>query len=190
MRYDTLEMAKEHCNACACRKGFAVIENITRRYAYIGELEKQQFSCNKFRKPKKENDGTELVFDLGLVLDPVPPDEDERANAELASVVAEIARQGPKKKEPLKRKRENIVQTDCKAKILLKLIDGRWEVIIFVPEHNHPLIQKPSLIKYLRSHSGIPREEKDFVKNSHNTNLTAGMFLPHEVTFFVMFNKF
>jgi hypothetical protein len=80
---------------------------------------------------------------------------------ELASVVVEIARQGPKKKEPLKRKSENIVQTNYKAKILLNLIDGRWEVIRFVPEQNHPLIQKPSLIKYLRSHSGIPREEKD-----------------------------
>jgi hypothetical protein len=59
--------------------------------------------------------------------------------------------------------------------MVVKLIDGRWEVITFMPEHNHPLIQKLSLIKYLKSHQGIPKEEKDFVKNLHSTNLTAGM---------------
>jgi hypothetical protein len=47
------------------------------RFAYIGDLEKQQFSCNKFRKPKEENDGAELVFDVGPVPDTVTPDEDE-----------------------------------------------------------------------------------------------------------------
>ena len=56
----------------------------------------------------------------------------------------------------------------------MKLIDGRWEVVQFVPEHNHPLVHKPSLTKYLRSHQGIPREEKDFLRNVHSTNLTAG----------------
>jgi hypothetical protein len=90
-------------------------------------------------------------------------------------VLVDIGSKGGKKKKAKIRKRENTVHTGCKAKMVVKLIDGRWEVIAFMPEHNHPLIEKPSLIKYLRSHQGIPKEEKDFVKNLHSTNLTAGM---------------
>jgi hypothetical protein len=90
-------------------------------------------------------------------------------------VLADIGSKGGKKKKPKIRKRENFIHTGCKAKMVVKLIDDRWEVITFMPEHNHLLIQKPSLIKYLKSHQGIPKGEKDFVKNLHSTNLTSGM---------------
>ena len=79
------------------------------------------------------------------------------------------------KKRSKKRKRDKIVQTGCKAKMVVKLIDGRWEVIYFVGEHNHPLVDKPSLTKYLRSHQGIPPEEKAFLTHLHNCNLTTGL---------------
>jgi hypothetical protein len=56
-----------------------------------------------------------LKFSVGLVLDPVSPDKDERENAELASVVVKIAEQGPNNKEPPKRKRETFIQTNWKS---------------------------------------------------------------------------
>uniref|UniRef100_A0ACD5Y6N2 Uncharacterized protein n=1 Tax=Avena sativa TaxID=4498 RepID=A0ACD5Y6N2_AVESA len=68
---------------------------------------------------------------------------------------------------------ETIIPTNCEAKMVVKLKDGRWEVIAFIAEHNHALIHKSSLNKYLRSHQGIPAEEKYFVKNVQNTNLTS-----------------
>ncbi|XP_071683733.1 uncharacterized protein [Lolium perenne] len=173
MRYDTLEGAKEHYNAHAARKGFSVKVNSNRRSTITGEKQKQQFTCNKFRRPRKDDGGVELQVDVGPIPDSVSEDEANIENAELASVVADLAAQGRKEKAPKKRKRENIVHTFCKAQMVVKLIDGRWEVIHFVPEHNHPLIHKPSLTKYLRSHQGMPKEEKEFVKNLHNTNLTA-----------------
>jgi hypothetical protein len=176
MRYDTLEGAKEHYNAHAARKGFSVKVNSSRRSTITGEKQKQQFTCNKFRRPRKDDGGAELQVDVGPIPDSVSEDEADIENAELASVVADLAAQGRKEKAPKKRKRENIVHTFCKAQMVVKLIDGRWEVIHFVPEHNHPLIHKPSLTKYLRSHQGMPKEEKEFVKNLHNTNLTAGKF--------------
>uniref|UniRef100_A0A453DAU6 Protein FAR1-RELATED SEQUENCE n=1 Tax=Aegilops tauschii subsp. strangulata TaxID=200361 RepID=A0A453DAU6_AEGTS len=61
--------------------------------------------------------------------------------------------------------------------MVVKLIDGRWEVIYFVGEHNHPLVDKPSLTKYLRSHQGIPPEEKSFLTHLHNCNLTTGCMM-------------
>uniref|UniRef100_A0A453IZM4 Protein FAR1-RELATED SEQUENCE n=1 Tax=Aegilops tauschii subsp. strangulata TaxID=200361 RepID=A0A453IZM4_AEGTS len=58
--------------------------------------------------------------------------------------------------------------------MVVKLIDGRWEVIYYVGEHNHKLVDKPSLKKYLRSHQGIPPEERAFLTHHHNCNLTTG----------------
>uniref|UniRef100_A0A452XEN4 Protein FAR1-RELATED SEQUENCE n=1 Tax=Aegilops tauschii subsp. strangulata TaxID=200361 RepID=A0A452XEN4_AEGTS len=59
--------------------------------------------------------------------------------------------------------------------MVVKLKDGRWEVVFFIAEHNHALVDKPSLTKYLRSHQGIPPKEKLFLKNLHNCNLTTGV---------------
>jgi hypothetical protein len=62
--------------------------------------------------------------------------------------------EGPSKKSSsmfgVKRKRESLIHTGCAARMFVKLIDNKWEVTYFIAEHNHPLIQKPSLIKYLR----------------------------------------
>ena len=82
--------------------------------------------------------------------------------------------------------RETIKKTHCKTKMVVKLKDGRWEVIRFVEEHNHPLAWKPSLTKYLRSHHGIPQEEREFVKNLHATNLGAGMIFTKNWFFVVV----
>jgi hypothetical protein len=76
----------------------------------------------------------------------------------------------------VKHKRESLIHTGCAARMFVKLIDNKWEVTYFIAEHNHPLIQKPSLIKYLRSHRGIPRDEKEFLKCLHNCNLETGLF--------------
>jgi ATP-dependent protease HslVU (ClpYQ) ATPase subunit len=101
-------------------------------------LEKQQFSCNKFRKPKNLDENVEMHVKVGPVLDHESPTEEEKQEAEIESVLAEIAEKGGKKKDPKMRKRENIIHTNCKAKLVVKLIDGRWEVMTFIPEHNHP----------------------------------------------------
>ena len=81
---------------------------------------------------------------------------------------------GPSKKKK-KRKRETIKQTQCKAKMLVKLLDGRWEVMHFVHDHNHPLVNKASLYKYLRSHQGISPDEMEFLHILYNCNLTTGV---------------
>jgi hypothetical protein len=77
----------------------------------------------------------------------------------------------------VQRKRETIKQTKCQARMFVKLIDNKWEVCYFVAEHNHPLVVKPSLTKYMRSHRGIPRDEKEFLRCLHNCNLETGMFV-------------
>ncbi|CAO2188680.1 unnamed protein product [Urochloa humidicola] len=76
-----------------------------------------------------------------------------------------------------KRKREKMKHTNCKAKLVLNLIGERWQVTQFAPEHNHELILKPSLKKFLRSHKGILQEEKQFIILLHDCNLSTGRIM-------------
>ena len=52
MRFDTLQGAKDHYNDYALKIGFSIKMNTSRRNSYTNILEKQQVTCNKFRKPK------------------------------------------------------------------------------------------------------------------------------------------
>ena len=174
MRFDTLAEAKEHYNQYALRKGFSIKQNTSRRSARTGVLEKQQFSCNKDRKQVEDDGGAEIQFKVAPIPTREELDEVDTEAAEIASVIAEIGAGGPKQKAKKKREKATLIQTACKAKMLVKLKDGRWEVTQFKAEHNHPLTWKPSLSKYLRSHQGIPADEKEFVKHLHSTNLAAG----------------
>ncbi|KQK05153.2 hypothetical protein BRADI_2g18396v3 [Brachypodium distachyon] len=81
------------------------------------------------------------------------------------------------KKPRKKRRRETIKGTNCKARMIVKLMDSRWQVVYFIGEHNHPLITKPSLTKYLRSHQGIPKEEDNFLRILHDSNLETGRMM-------------
>jgi hypothetical protein len=83
MRYDTLELAKEHYNWYAARKGFSINLNTNRRSAYTGVLEKQQFAYNKFRKPKNLDNDAEPHFDGDPIPDHVSPTEEEKEDAEI-----------------------------------------------------------------------------------------------------------
>jgi hypothetical protein len=75
----------------------------------------------------------------------------------------------------VKRKRETIKQTSCRARMFVKLINNKWEVTYFIAEHNHAMVDKPSLTKYLRSHRGIPPDEREFLRCLHNCNLQTGL---------------
>jgi hypothetical protein len=69
MRFDTLEGAKEHYNAYALRLGFSIKMNTSRKSTKSGLLEKQQFVCNKFRKPKVDDGGAETAPVLDVIED-------------------------------------------------------------------------------------------------------------------------
>ena len=49
--------------------------------------------------------------------------------------------------------------------------DAWWTVDRFEDTHNHPLIKKPSLTKFLSSHRYIPKEEQDFLRVLHGCNI-------------------
>ena len=102
LRFDTLPEAKAHYNAYAAIKGFSIKQNTSRRSAYTGEVEKQQFACNKFRKPEDDKVVTEKTDVVGPVPDSPSPDEIDIEAAEIASVVADITAQGARKKQPKK----------------------------------------------------------------------------------------
>ncbi|KAM0927705.1 hypothetical protein ACQ4PT_002712 [Festuca glaucescens] len=108
MRFDTLQEAKDHYNTYAARIGFSMKQNTNRRSMFTGVVEKQQFACNQFRKPKKDDAGAEKPVNVGPVPDPVPLDEVDREAAEIASVIAELDEQNPNNRGQPKRKRETI----------------------------------------------------------------------------------
>jgi hypothetical protein len=178
MRFDTLNAAKAHYNAYAAKIGFSVKSHTSKRKAHTNELEKQQFVCNKFRRPKTEE---EIQQERQTIVEEVSPVQlDDNGSEE----------EGPSKKSSsrfgVKRKRESLIHTGCAARMFVKLIDNKWEVTYFIAEHNHPLIEKPSLLKYLRSHRGIPRDEKEFLKCLHNCNLETGLFIFNLIHFHML----
>jgi hypothetical protein len=65
-------------------------------------------------------------------------------------------------------------KTDCKARLRVKRRGAKWRVTMLIEDHNHPCIKKFSLKSFLRSHKGIPKEEREFVKLLHKMNLSAG----------------
>jgi hypothetical protein len=66
-----------------------------------------------------------------------------------------------------------MIHTGCKARMVVNLIDERWHVTYFMADHNHELVVKPSLKKFLRSHKGISRQEKEFITLLHGCNRTT-----------------
>ncbi|KQJ82839.1 hypothetical protein BRADI_5g11315v3 [Brachypodium distachyon] len=174
MRFDTLAGAKEHYNAYARMKGFSIKSNTSRWSAFTNLVEKHQFVCNKFRKPKPIDDVAGQTSKAGIYSTKVPREESSSDEEHRAARTEETL---VMKKVVRKRKRESIKQTECKAKMTAKLIDGRWEVIFFVNEHNHELITKPSLTKYLLSHKNISPEEEDFLRILDDCNLQTGQMM-------------
>jgi hypothetical protein len=63
-----------------------------------------------------------------------------------------------------KRKKGTHPRTGCTAHMYIKRKDAWFYVKDYSDEHNHPLLIKPSLTRFLRSHRNIPLEEKDFLR--------------------------
>ncbi|TVU40657.1 hypothetical protein EJB05_14126, partial [Eragrostis curvula] len=70
-----------------------------------------------------------------------------------------------------KRKRDHIERTKCPSLMAVKFTRSYWVVDNFRAEHNHDLVQKFSLTKFLRSHRDIPPEEKQFIRTLHNCTI-------------------
>ncbi|XP_051201492.1 protein FAR1-RELATED SEQUENCE 5-like [Lolium perenne] len=76
---------------------------------------------------------------------------------------------------PVRQRNRTITKkTDCKARLRVKRRGDKWRVTMSIEEHNHACIKKFSLKRFLRSHKGIPKEEREFVKLLHKVNLSAG----------------
>ena len=146
--------------------------NTSRRSSYTNVLKKQTFCCNKSGKPKINDDAPTLVFErLSSYSDGCGNGQDVGSK--------KAGRSSYKSPGGLvkKRRREFIEQTDCRAKMTVKLTNNKWVVTGVVAEHNQRLIDKPSLTKYLRSHQGIPPEEVEFLEILHRCNMDTGRMM-------------
>ncbi|KAK1603839.1 hypothetical protein QYE76_027512 [Lolium multiflorum] len=123
MRFDTLADARAHYNAYAAKLGFSIKNNTSKKKAHTNELEKQQFVCNKYRPPKTEEQMEQEKMAFTEDVSPVVLDDDNDEEQEA----------GPSKKRKtankfgVKRKRETIKQTKCRARMFVKLINNKWE---------------------------------------------------------------
>ncbi|KAK1685552.1 hypothetical protein QYE76_046400 [Lolium multiflorum] len=170
MRFDTIDDAREHYNAYSKRLVFSIKSNTSLRQPFTKVVRKQQFVCNKYRAPKTEEQIQEERVKIVEEVSPVQLDDEDGDGEE--------ARLSKKPKSAgVKWQREKIKQTKCPAKMCVKLINNKYEVTYFIAEHNHPMLVKPSLTKYLRSHKGIPRDEREFLKCLHDCNLETGRMM-------------
>jgi len=164
--FSSKQEAREFYNSYAKRIGFSILTSCTRLSGVTREQNKVQFVYNREgrgRKPKEDQAAAESDdsnFDNDCESD------DGNDNAEKKKLDGGT-----------KRKREKMLYTDCKARMVVKLITDKWHVIFFAPDHNHDLVQKPSLKKFLRSHKGIPKPEKNFIALLHGCNLSSGRIM-------------
>ena len=54
MKFDSLAHARSHYNEYAHKVGYSIKANTNRRNTFTKELEKQQFVCNRFKKPVED----------------------------------------------------------------------------------------------------------------------------------------
>ncbi|KQK15388.2 hypothetical protein BRADI_1g22431v3 [Brachypodium distachyon] len=76
-----------------------------------------------------------------------------------------------------KRKRNITERTSCHARMKVKLDGATYTAEQFEEEHNHNVLKKFDLGKYLRSHRHMPREEREFVKLLHACNLRTSQMM-------------
>ena len=171
--FGTKQEARAFYNSYARRIGFSVRTGTSRLSGPAREQKKVLFVCNK------EGHGR-------MGKEEVPPAESDDSNYEIGESETENNNEGKgnadiDKKKQLdsgrKRKREKMLHTDCKARMVVKMIGDRWHVIYFAPDHNYDLVVKPSLKKFMRSHKGIPREKKEFIALLHGCNLSTGRIM-------------
>nr|XP_040243773.1 protein FAR1-RELATED SEQUENCE 1-like [Aegilops tauschii subsp. strangulata] len=69
------------------------------------------------------------------------------------------------------RKRGIIVKTGCPVRCKLNVDGAQWVVTEYFDEHNHELIKKFDLVKFLTAHRGFTPLEKKFIKLLHDFNV-------------------
>ncbi|CAL5010875.1 unnamed protein product [Urochloa decumbens] len=167
--FDSKKEARQFYNMYAKRIGFSIRTGTTRLTTITREQRKVTFVCNKEGRGRKEKEDKENdESDEDEIMEEVSEHEGNDDGAE-------------KKRKKLdggkKQKEKKMQHTNCKAKVVLILIGERWQVTDFISEHNHDLILKPSLKKFLRSHKGIPQAEKEFIIMLHGCNLSTGRIM-------------
>jgi hypothetical protein len=164
--FGTKEEEKSYYNAYAKRFGFSIRISATRLSTSSRQQHKVIFVCNKEghgRKAKKEVDDNSST---GTESDSEDEDDVDGEEAKKKKL------DGRKK-----RKRERMLHTGCKARMVVNLIENRWHVTYFLADHNYDVVVKPSLKKFLRSQKGILQAEKEFITLLHGCNLTSGRIM-------------
>lgn len=176
--FDTKVEAREYYNAYAKRNGFSIRTGTSRRAAVTREMSKVSFVCNREGNGRKRKDEQTIegVAD-GTDNGDSTVEEEEDAEEEIDNDEEDAEKKKKLDGGKKKRKREKMQYTNRKARMVVKFIGARWRVIDFIAEHNHDLVVKPSLKKFMRSPKGIPREEKDFIRLLHGCNLTTGRIM-------------
>ena len=139
MSFATLDEAREYYNSYAKRTGFSIRTNTSRRSAITREKQKVQFVCNKEGFGRKRRVVAQLVDGITCYSDNDEAEEEDTAQEEEDEQVEKRKKFDGCKK----RKREKMLYTNCKARMVVKIIGSRWQVIYFLAEHNHDLWFSP-----------------------------------------------
>uniref|UniRef100_A0ACD5VN46 Uncharacterized protein n=1 Tax=Avena sativa TaxID=4498 RepID=A0ACD5VN46_AVESA len=132
MRFDTIADAREHYNAYAKKLGFSIKSNTSHRQAFTNELRKQTFVCNKNRQPKTEEEKQKEKMNVVEEVSPIQIDGDNEEGRKSG-----YAKKSTPSNLGVRRKRESIKQTKCEAKMIVKLVNNKWEVTYFRTQPSH-----------------------------------------------------
>lgn len=165
MTFFTVEEAQKFYNDYAYIKNFgtriAASRNSTRR-GVPTHLIKRVFECVHSRNTvdTTKTDNTSASESI--------------ASESIASGSASTSKQAGVEKDPNdSRQRNRMVRYNCKAHLIVRLIEDKWEVTHFTEEHTHPLLQREEQTRYYRSHRTVPEEDYQMIVALHNRNIST-----------------
>ena len=77
----------------------------------------------------------------------------------------------------LERKRGIILKTECSVRCKLNVDEAQWVVTEYFDVHNHKLIKKFDLVKFLTAHKGFTPLEKKFIKLLDDCNIGSSRMM-------------
>ncbi|XP_066323231.1 uncharacterized protein [Miscanthus floridulus] len=127
--------------------------------------------CNKEGFGKKRRIATQLVEAITCYSNNDDAKEEDSAQEEEDD-------QGEKRKkldECKKRKREKMLYTNCKARMVVKMIGSRWQVIYFLGEHNHDLVLMSEFYGFAQLVPYEGKQVSNFCSTIHKTEKIKDM---------------
>jgi len=104
---------------------------------------------------------------------PSEKEDSASSNASSSATIASMKKSATAVMTTATRKRSTLKKVDCKAHMVVGLLEGRWRVMVFQAKHTHPMVKIKGRVKQLRSHRRISWADYELLKTLHHRNIST-----------------